>query len=139
MQGVSTFKHSGLTRALASRSTTFRLTREQFGSVFLPRTDIPTKEFKIFPPLFFGFDKPVMAIANLAHLLLPCRQANTLAKAKELNSQRTKQSVACRRASVFAHLAPPGQKRKPQACGIFYFMKVEFLSKNFFIEKLGFP
>jgi hypothetical protein len=47
-----------------------------------------------------------MAIANLAHLLLPCGQANASAKSKELNSIRTKQNGACRRASAFAHLAP---------------------------------
>ena len=38
------------------------------------------------PTLFFGFDKPVLAIANLTHLPLPRRQANTLAKSKKLNS-----------------------------------------------------
>jgi hypothetical protein len=38
-----------------------------------------------FPTLFFGFEKPVLAIPNLAHLLLPRRQANTHAKSKELN------------------------------------------------------
>jgi hypothetical protein len=121
MQGVSTYRHNGLTRAVASRSITFRLTREQFGSVFLPWFDIRTKEFKIFPPLFFGFDKPVMAIATLAHLLLPCGQANPLAKANKLNSYRTKQNGAPTKSrGVFAHLLPVGQKRKPQACGIFF-------------------
>jgi len=105
---------------VASRSFAFRLTKKLFGNIFLPRFDIWTKEFKIFPTLFFGFDKPVMAIANLAHLLLPCGQANTLAKANKLNSNRTIQIGACRRASVFAHLLPVGQKRVPRACGIFY-------------------
>ena len=33
----------------------------------------------------FGFDEPVLAITNLAHLLLPCRQADANAKSKELN------------------------------------------------------
>jgi hypothetical protein len=44
-----------------------------------------TKEFKIFPPLFFGFEKPVLAIPNLAHLLLPSSEFNAIAKSKELN------------------------------------------------------
>ena len=44
-----------------------------------------TKEFKIFPPLFFGFEKPVLAIPNLAHLLLPSLDADAIAKSKELN------------------------------------------------------
>jgi hypothetical protein len=106
----------------------------------LPRTDIQTKEFKIFPTLFFGFDKSVMAIANLAHLLLPCGQANTLAKANKQNAYRTKQSGApTKNRGVFAHLLPVGQKRKPRACGIFCFKDVVFLIKNFFIDKLGFP
>ena len=33
----------------------------------------------------FGFDKPALANTNLAHLLLPCRQADANAKSKELN------------------------------------------------------
>ena len=34
----------------------------------------------------FGFDQPDLAIANLAHLLLPSGQAHASAKSKELNS-----------------------------------------------------
>ena len=44
-----------------------------------------TKEFKIFPSLFFGFEKPALAIPNLAHLLLPSSDTNAIAKPKELN------------------------------------------------------
>ena len=33
----------------------------------------------------FGFDQPDLAIANLAHLLLPSGQAHASAKSKELN------------------------------------------------------
>jgi len=44
-----------------------------------------TKEFKIFPPLFFGFFKPVLAMPNLAHLLLPSSDTIAIAKSKELN------------------------------------------------------
>ena len=44
-----------------------------------------TKEFKIFPSLFFGFEKPVLAIPNLAHLLLPSSDIKANAKSKELN------------------------------------------------------
>ena len=110
MQGVTTDRHSGLTEAVASRSFAFRLTKKLFGNIFLPRFDIWTKEFKIFPTLFFGFDKPAMAIANLAHLLLPFGQANTLAKANKLNSYRTKQFGAPTKSrGVFAHLLPVGQ------------------------------
>jgi hypothetical protein len=45
-----------------------------------------TKEFKIFPPLFFGFEKPVLAIPSLAHLLLPYSDINAISKSKELNT-----------------------------------------------------
>jgi len=65
---------------------------------------------------FFGFGKPVFAIANLAHLRLPLADADTLAKAKELNFHRTELGVLC---TLGAHLAPLSQKRKPLACGIF--------------------
>ena len=54
--------------------------------LFLFNRNISGKEFKIFPPLFFGFDKPVLAIPNLAHLLLPSSDINANAKSKELNS-----------------------------------------------------
>lgn len=77
------------------------------------------KEFKIFPSLFFGFEKPILAIPNLAHLLLPHRQADALARVKELNSLHTQFGVPC---TSFAHLAPLSQKRKPQAFGIFMFL-----------------
>ena len=53
--------------------------------LFLFHRHISGKEFKIFPPLFFGFEKPVLAIPNLAHLLLPSSDANADAKSKELN------------------------------------------------------
>lgn len=44
------------------------------------------KVFHFFLPThFFGFCKPALAITNLAHFLLPCRQANANAKSKELN------------------------------------------------------
>ena len=45
-----------------------------------------TKESKIFPSLFFGFEKPVLAIPSLAHLLLPSTDTDAVAKSKELNS-----------------------------------------------------
>ena len=54
--------------------------------LFLFHSNISGKEFKIFPTLFFGFDKPVLAIPNLAHLLLPSSDINAIAKSKELNS-----------------------------------------------------
>lgn len=90
MQGVSTYKQNGLTEAVGSRFLTFRPTREKFRSVFLPQFDIMTKEFKIFPTFFSGFNKPVNAIANLAHLLF----AKGKQKANKLNSHRTKLSGA---------------------------------------------
>jgi hypothetical protein len=40
--------------------------------------------FLLSPP-HFGFDQPDLAIANLAHLLLPSGQAHASAKSKELN------------------------------------------------------
>jgi len=43
------------------------------------------KEFKIFPSLFFGFENPILAIPNLAHLLLLSSDINANAKSKELN------------------------------------------------------
>lgn len=76
------------------------------------------KEFKIFPSLFFGFEKPVLAIPNLAHLLLPYAQADTLATAKELNSPHTKIGVPC---TSLLHLAPLSQM---QATGVRYFMLI---------------
>lgn len=48
-------------------------------------SNIRKKEFKIFPSLFFGFEKPVLAIPNLAHLLLPFQATDADAKPKELN------------------------------------------------------
>jgi hypothetical protein len=140
MQGVTSHRHNGLTEAVASRSLTFRSTSGHFGGVFLPRTDIPTKEFKIFPPFFFGFDKPVMAIANLAHLLLPFGLANTLVKAKELNSYRTKQSGAPTKSrGVFAHLLTVGQKRMPRACGIFYLWATKCCLTSYYHKIFGYP
>jgi hypothetical protein len=53
--------------------------------LFRFHSNIRTKESKIFPPLFFGFEKPVLAIPNLAHLLLPSSDINANAKSKELN------------------------------------------------------
>jgi len=53
MQSAMTVRHNSSTRLLTFRSTTFRLTLEKFGSVFLPSVDnTPIKEFKIFPSLF---------------------------------------------------------------------------------------
>ena len=48
-------------------------------------SNIRAKEFKIFPHLFFGFVKPVLATPYLAHLLLPSSDINANAKSKKLN------------------------------------------------------
>jgi hypothetical protein len=71
------------------------------------------KKFKFLPHRAF-FGKAVLAILNLAHLLLPSRQADTHAKSKELNS--FPQQIGARQmAGVFAHLLPVVQKRSPAA------------------------
>jgi len=76
---------------------------------------------------FFGFDKPVLAIPNLAHLHLPSADAYTLAKAKELNCPPTNKGVLC---TFSAHLAPLSQRRKPQACGIFILLCFNLFSQE---------
>lgn len=73
------------------------------------------KEFKIFPSLF-GFEKPVLAISNLAHLLLPSLDADEIAKSKELTPFPFSIWCALR---MFAHLLPVGQKRRPAAARYF--------------------
>jgi hypothetical protein len=63
----------------------------------------------------FGFDEPVLAITNLAHLLLPCPQADANAKSKELNCLPALNDVL---RTFFARVltAPKGA---PQAYGNF--------------------
>jgi len=78
-------------------------------------SNIRTKEFKIFPSLFFGFEKPVLAIPNLAHLLLPYQDANADAKSKELNP--TAQQIGVLR-TLFARALNVPQSA-PQAYCIF--------------------
>jgi hypothetical protein len=78
-------------------------------------TDLGTVFSFFFPSLFFGFAKPVTAITNLAHLLLPCGQANAHAKSKELNFPTHKIGVLC----TFFARALDVPKSAPQACGIF--------------------
>lgn len=57
-----------------------------------------------FPAIFCGFDKPVPAITNLAHLLLPFGQANAHAKSKELNFPTLKKGVLCTLFDMHVHL-----------------------------------
>jgi hypothetical protein len=131
MQSAMTFRHSGSTRTLA-----FRLTSERY--YFLSKFDILTREFKIFLWHIFGFDKPVMAKTNLAHLLLHFLPANTLTKSKELNCYRTNNLVAYRWASVFAR-ALDAPKSAPLAYGIFYFYSAtECCRTKYFIKTFGF-
>ena len=82
-----------------------------------------TKEFKIFPSLFFGFEKPVLAIPNLAHLLLPSLNADAVAKSKELNPAAQQMGVL--RTSFARALIVP--QSAPQAYG---FLKSLILSVN---------
>ncbi len=81
-----------------------------------------TKEFKIFPSLFFGFEKPVLAIPNLAHLLLPSIDTNAIAKSKELNPAT---QIGVLRTFFARALNVP--KSAPQAYG---FLKSLILSVN---------
>ena len=74
-----------------------------------------TKEFKIFPSLFFGFEKPALSNQNLAHLLLPSADTNAVAKSKELNP--TAQQMGVLRTSFARALIVP--QSAPQAYGIF--------------------
>jgi hypothetical protein len=85
--------------------------------LFLFHRHISGKEFKIFPPLFFGFDKPVLAFPNLAHLLSPFADINAIAKSKELNP--TSQQIGALRTLFARALDLP--KSAPQAYGIFLF------------------
>ena len=71
-----------------------------------------TKEFKIFPSLFFGFEKPVLAIPNLAHLLLPSSDINAKSKAPNFHSQQ----LGVLRTFFARVLGAP--KCAPQASGI---------------------
>ncbi|MFN7910755.1 MAG: hypothetical protein ACK5QC_02955 [Bacteroidota bacterium] len=77
MRPVDGHKNNGLTR------TAFSCLRHR---QFKTSTDTETVFSFFLPTARFGFDKPVLAIANLAHLSLPCRQATTQAKPKKLNS-----------------------------------------------------
>ncbi|WP_276976271.1 hypothetical protein [Flavobacterium filum] len=93
--------------------------------LFLFHRHISGKEFKIFPPLFFGFEKPVLAIPNLAHLLLPSSDANADAKSKELNP--TTQIGVLR--TFFARALSVPQSA-PQAYGIFIY-EISFFCSYF--------
>jgi hypothetical protein len=69
-------------------------------------------------PKRIRFCKPVLAITNLAHWLLPREQANTNAKSKELKSSRNNK-VCC----AFLCATPFGQtRRSPAAARFFYFI-----------------
>ena len=83
-----------------------------------------TKEFKIFPSLFFGFEKPVLAIPNLAHLLLLSSDINPDAKSKELNFCPQQLGVLC---TFFARALNVPQSA-PQAFGI---LKSKLSIRNF--------
>ncbi len=61
---------------------------------------------------FFGFFKPSFAITNLTQFVF----ARDRQKQNQLNLLTHKIGVLC---TLFAHLAPLSQKRKPQAYGIF--------------------
>jgi hypothetical protein len=139
MQGVSTFKLWGLKRAAASRATIFRLKREQFGNVVLPRADIPEKKSKIFPTLIFGFDKLDLAIASLAFLLLLCVQSNSLAHAKKLNSHPISKIGSFRRAIEFPNLAPLRQRGNSLACNIFCFAATKCCQTSYYHKIFGYP
>ena len=84
--------------------------------LFLFHRHISGKEFKIFPPLFFGFDKPVLAIPNLAHLFLPSADLKVIAKPKELNP--TAQQIGVLRTWFARALDVP--KGAPQAYSIIF-------------------
>ena len=100
--------------------------------LFLFNRNISGKEFKIFPPLFFGFDKPVLAIPNLAHLLLPSADINAVAKSKELNSYP--QQIGVLRTFVRISLRSVKGARL-LAAGIFCFILL--LSQNSFAQMGG--
>lgn len=102
MRPLTDILNNGKTRTAFSRLT-FRH--------FKTSTDTETV-FSFFSTARFGFDKPVLAITNLAHLPLPCRQATALAKSKKLNSPT---HIIGLLRSLCAHLAPLNQKRKPAA------------------------
>ncbi len=87
-----------------------------------------TKEFKIFPSLFFGFEKPVLAIPNLAHLLLPSSDTNEITKSKELNYPPL-QLGARLSAGKHALLTAAQSRRRPQAYGtVFLFFNIKGLN-----------
>jgi len=93
--------------------------------LFLFHRHISGKEFKIFPPLFFGFDKPVLAIPNLAHLLLPSSDINAIAKSKELNP--TAQQIGVLR--TFLRISFQSVKSaRLLAAGIFLFLTLSVMS-----------
>lgn len=92
--------------------------------LFLFHRHISGKEFKIFPPLFFGFDKPVLAIPNLAHLFLPSADIKAVAKPKELNP--TAQQIGVLRTWFARALDVP--KSAPQAYGIIFVFVVLYFN-----------
>lgn len=102
MRPLDVYKNNGKTRMAFSC-----LKSRHFKS-----STVTVTVFSFFPTARFGFYKPVLAITNLAHLPLPCRQATTLAKSKKLNSPT---HIICLLRSLYAHLAPLNQKRKPAA------------------------
>ncbi|MDX2174245.1 MAG: hypothetical protein SFY56_14175 [Bacteroidota bacterium] len=81
---------------------------------FKTSTDTDTVFSFFLPTAHFGFDKPVLAIPNLAHLFLRRDRQKT----NKLNSHRT-QIVVLR--TLFAR-ALDAPKSAPQACGIVVFI-----------------
>ena len=87
MQSAMTVRHNGSTRFLTSRSTTFRLTLEQVGSVFLPpANNTLIKEFKIFPSLFAHPSECVKQLSLIVTILFAKLGSNFFKQIKILQS-----------------------------------------------------
>ena len=117
----------------------------------------------------FGFDKPALAIANLAHLPLPTADADTQAKSKKLNPPTHffgffKPSFAITNLTQFVYARDrqkqnqlnfpthkigllrslfartlDAPKSAPQACGILFLSATKSCITSFYIKTFGFP
>ncbi len=86
------------------------------------------------PTLFLRRDAAHFGYRNCSTFVWP---RGTFGKDKQISCNAPAQNklVACRRASVFAHLAPLSQRRMPQACGN-EFILIQLLFQSIYRKSL---
>lgn len=122
MRPTTDIKNNGKTR------TAFSCLKSRH---FKTSTDAQTVFSFFLPTAHFGFDKPVLAIPNLAHLFLQKGRQKT----NKLNSQRTQIGVL---RTLFVRVLD-APKCTPQAYGIFILLAGKACLTLFYKNKLGFP